>query len=84
MEIQVQKNHKFDDSKKNLRKFNKKRQTKLVRLSAQWHRQLKLMEMANSNTISKRLDRMCELFFKHNPELRVPRGKQKYTKDLLS
>ena len=79
MKIQVQKTYKPDNIKKSERKFRKKRKTKLVRLSEKWHRQLKMMSLASCNTISKRLDRMCELFFKQNPELRVPTDKQAYT-----
>lgn len=93
MEIQVQKAFdpiyiKKKDGKKMLRKrskkFHKQRKTKLVRLSEKWHQQLKMMNLSNCNTISKRADRMCELFFRQNPELRVPTSKQTYTKDLLS
>lgn len=69
---------------KSAKKFRKKRKTKLVRLSEKWHKHVKDMPDESGRTISKRLDRMCELFFKHNPELRVHTSKPTYTKDLLS
>lgn len=93
MEIQIQKAFnpvytKDKNGKKMLRihkkVLHKKRVTRLVRLSAKWHWQLKMMEMPNRKTISRRLDQVCELFFKHNPGLKVPIGKPVYTKDLLS
>jgi hypothetical protein len=62
--------------RKAIKQFRRVRRTKLVRISTKWHRQLKMMEMKKMNTISQRIDYMCELFFKHNPELRVPESVQ--------
>lgn len=47
--------------------FRTKRVTKLVRISSKWYGQVKNMDSKKLPTMSKRLDFICEVFFKNNP-----------------